>query len=291
MSDNWEYYPCQMGEHTAFVFYDHGLSETIEELSQPELLKVWLAFKETNEAGLPTGESFEELSAFEDDLTKAVEEASAVYVGRVTVNGNRVFYCYSESGEELLQPALQAIAERFGFAVEFEVAFDPEKDGYWKTLFPSPDDMQVMQDMKLLDVLAKHGDDGTTERLVEHWAYFPDEETAAAFRTWLEEEGYGLAEESDEGSADENNDVELQIEGLTEEPDEEELAAADDGAEGVEGDEAAEVCVRFAHEGPVTLPEITSHTIKLRRQATELQGNYDGWETILCKGEEAESEE
>lgn len=287
MSDNWEYYPCQMGEHTAFVFYDHGLSDTIEELSLPELTRVWLTFKETNEAGLPTGDSFEELSAFEDDLTKAIEETSAVYVGRVTVNGKRVFYCYSESGDEALQPALQAIAARFGFAVEFEVAFDPDKEGYWQTLFPSPDDMQVMQDLKLLDVLANHGDDGTTERLVEHWAYFPDEETAAAFRTWLEEEGYALAEESDEETADENNDVEIQIEGLTDDPDEK-GSAADEEGEGFEGADAEQICVRFAHEGPVTLSDITSHTIKLRRQATELQGNYDGWETVLCKGEAGE---
>jgi len=262
MSDNWEYYPCQMGEHTAFVFYDHGLSETIEELSLPQLTKVWLRFKETNEAGLPTGDSFDELSAFEDDLTKAVEEAGAAYVGRVTVNGNRVFYCYSESGDEALQPALQAIADRYGFKIEFEVAFDPDKEGYWNTLFPSPDDMQVMQDMKLLDVLSKHGDDGTTERLVEHWAYFPDEENAAAFRAWLEEEGYALAKESDEEAAGDEDQK-------TDDEEEE----CDDEA----------ICVRFAHEGPVTLSEITHHTIRLRRQATELQGNYDGWETVVCK--------
>ena len=41
--------------------------------------------------------------------------------------------------------------------------------------------------------------------------------------------------------------------------------------------------VRFAHKGTLRLPDITSHTIALRRKASELGGDYDGWETPVCK--------
>jgi hypothetical protein len=41
--------------------------------------------------------------------------------------------------------------------------------------------------------------------------------------------------------------------------------------------------VRFSNEGTLRLPDITSHTIALRRKASELGGDYDGWETPVCK--------
>jgi hypothetical protein len=41
--------------------------------------------------------------------------------------------------------------------------------------------------------------------------------------------------------------------------------------------------VRFFHSGTCVLTDITAHTVALRRVASELGGQYDGWETPVCK--------
>ena len=30
MSDHWEFFPCQMGDDVAFIFYDHGIRDSID---------------------------------------------------------------------------------------------------------------------------------------------------------------------------------------------------------------------------------------------------------------------
>ena len=101
--------------------------------------------------------------------------------------------------------------------------------------------------MRLLDTLRENGDDGTTVRQVDHWAYFDAREAADEYAIWLSSQGYEVNE-----------------------------AGPDD-----EGDR-----VQFKHETAVCLNEITTHTISLRRKADELNGRYDGWETFVCKTNE-----
>jgi len=97
----------------------------------------------------------------------------------------------------------------------------------------------------VIDALQKHGDDGTASRRVNHWAYFPSKAAAEKFSRWAQERGYAL---------DSGNPT-----------------------------EGGKFSVRFGHEGTVQLADITSHTIALRRRASELGGDYDGWEARVCK--------
>jgi hypothetical protein len=97
----------------------------------------------------------------------------------------------------------------------------------------------------VLEALEKHGDDGAASRRIDHWAYFPTQQVAEQFRQWVQEHGYQS----------------------------EESCPADD----------SNYQVQFAHEGTLRLSDITSHTIALRRKVSELGGDYDGWETPVCK--------
>src|SRR5262249_23308638 len=80
---------------------------------------------------------------------------------------------------------------------------------------------------------------------IDHWAYFPSSTAAEQFSLWVQAQGYEL----------------------------DSVSAADDGR----------LCVRFFHDGSCQLSDITSHTIALRRKASDLGGDYDGWETPVCK--------
>jgi hypothetical protein len=122
---------------------------------------------------------------------------------------------------------------------------DDSHSGYWQGLFPTDDDWQVIQDLEVIEALQKEGDDGAASRCIDHWAFFPSQPAAEQFSRWAQERGYSsFTTEIAEGGS---------------------------------------FHVRFSHEGTVKLPDITSHTIALRRKAAELGGNYDGWETPVCK--------
>jgi hypothetical protein len=245
MSDEWIFFPCQMGEHSASIFFDHGIRESIDNTVPSRLLKVRVAFKHPRPDGMPTNEEFQSLNAFEDALQALVQQQESTYVGRVTVDGHRHFYIYTSDSEDAWSSRLDALGRSHGYSLAYAMKTDDGHGGYWQELYPTEDDWQVIQDLRVIQALAEQGDDGTTPRSIDHWAYFPSQIAAERFSHWAQEQGYGSLA----------TDI------------------ADDG----------KFRVRFAHEGTVRLGNITSHTIKLRRKASEVGGEYDGWETPVCK--------
>ena len=245
MSDQWIFFPCQMGEHRASIFYDHGIRDSIETIAPPHLLKVRVAFKQPRPDGMPANDEFESLTAIEDALQALVQQHESLYVGRVTVDGHRHFYIYTPDSEQAWDTRLRTLAASHGYAVSSAFQPDDSRNGYWKELFPTEDDWQVIKDLGVIEALEKEGDDGTASRQIDHWAYFPSHDTAEQFGGWAQGRGYTL----------DRSDV------------------SDDG----------NFCVRFSHTGTVQLADITSHTIALRRRASEIGGDYDGWETPVCK--------
>lgn len=245
MSDEWIFFPCQMGEQSASVFYDHGIREMIDRIPHSHLLRVRLSLKQPRPDGLSSNTEFKQLCQLEDELQKLVEQHGSLYVGRITVGGHRYLHIYTFDSENDWSVRLQALGEHHGYNLGFALKPDAARDGYWKDLFPSEDDWQVIKDLRVLEALEKEGDDKTASRCIDHWAYFPAGEFAKMFSNWIEGQGYSLK-------------------------------TADTANEG-------KFCVRFSHQGTLQLQAITSHTIALRRKAAEFGGDYDGWETPVCK--------
>ena len=194
---------------------------------------------------MPTNEEFQPLKVLEDDLQALVQQHESIYVGRVTVDGHRHFYIYTSDSEAEWSSRLDALVQSRGYPLALVLKADESHEGYWQELFPTEDDWQVIKDLRVIEALEKEGDDGTASRCIDHWAFFPSQSAAEEFSDWAREHGYGSV----------TTDIE------------------DDGRFGV----------RFSHEGTVRLPDITSHSIALRRRASELGGDYDGWETPVCK--------
>jgi hypothetical protein len=245
MSEEWLFYPCQMGGHQAFIFYDHGIRDTINQTAPPHLLKVRVAFKTPRPDGLSSQEEFERLCALEDGLEAVVKKHGGIYVGRITAAGHRYFHIFTSDTDDMWSADLVALGNEHGYPLQFALKSDEGKDGYWRDLFPSDDDWQVIMDLRLLEVLDKQGDDGATSRRIEHWAYFPSPTGAEQFVQWARDQQYDVS--------------------------------------GTDARDNGKHCVRFSHNGTCQLSEITAHTVALRRKASELGGDYDGWETPVCK--------
>lgn len=244
MSEQWIFFPCQMGEHCASIFYDHGLRDHIDILTPPKLLKARIAFKDPRPDGMPGSDEFQHLMALEDGLQNLVNRQESVYVGRVTVDGHRHFYIYTAGSEETWAAHIEDLGKSHGYSIAFDLSLDERRKGYREELFPTDDDWQVIQDLRVLEALKKEGDDGTSSRQIDHWAYFTSLECAQQFSRWIVANAYSTV------PCQKNDDD--------------------------------KVCVRFRHEGTLRLSDITSHTVALRRKANEFGGEYDGWETPIC---------
>jgi hypothetical protein len=248
MSDHWEFYPSPMGDHQAFIFYDHGIREEIDDLPHPNALKIRVRFRIAAENGLPTNDEFEQLSALEDLLTARVGERGGVYVGGVSVGGARYFHCFVPFTEDETRPLLREIAAESGYELDFVLKPDPLKETYWEELFPSDDEWRVIQDLKVLQVLGDKGDDPSIPRRIDHWSYFPASAERDAFAEWAAANSFTIEQMMD--------------------------PEADDDEWGVQ----------VYHDARPELPVITATTQLLLEKARELGGSYDGWETHVVPG-------
>lgn len=246
MSDEWNVYPCQMGESPAFISYDHGIREELDRLPET-LVKVRVAFAEPNEAGLPTNAEFEALSNLEDLLTEAFAEKGGVIFGRVSVDGYRYFHAYVEADDDVLQALGVQVAESTGYRLGFIRESDPERRSYWEDVFPTLLDWRVIQDLKVISSLEEHGDPLEVPRRVDHWLYFPDTSSRESFEVWAADAGF-------------------QVEGRS---------TLEDGD--------LRYSLQIHHEVVPRHPEISSHTIGLIEAAHEHGGAYDGWETAVLR--------
>ncbi len=244
MEDNWYTFPATMGEDQAWITCNHGYAKVAQSDPRNQVLRIRLPFKDPTEYGMPTNEEFPDLSAVDESLDDRLTQEGGLYVGRVTVAGHRYFYFYVDFSEEKAAEIIEGVSITSSYKLEYHYETDRDKQFYWDELYPTEDDWQVIQDLRVLDALIDDGDIRDREREIMHWAYFPTEETCRDFASWVQAEDY-----------------EIHYQGK---------------AEG-----GSDYLARYSHVGTTDLWDITSHTIKSNRKAREIGGRYDGWETSV----------
>lgn len=241
MSDHWEVYTTQINEQLAYVLYDHGLGEELNDMPLANCLHVLLEFKDPDEAGLPKRAEFDTLVELEDTIEKALQEQGAVYVGRISSNGQRRLLFYVNETEDSCQTRLAAIGDDHGYPLQYCYLNEPNKEGYWEFLYPTPDEWRRMLDMKVIRQLESANDQTEQARPIDHYTYFDAETDAHRFSSNAQEAGFTLGNIN---------------------PPEEDR-------------EQWQVHLQFTSSA---LPEdIHQQTLKLSSLAEETNGYYDGW--------------
>ena len=249
MSDEWELYACAMGDHTAYISFDNGIRKTINKLPQKTALKIRVLIDNPTDAGLPQGDEFGVLNVIEDTISAFLASHEGVYLGRITVKGARHFLCLCDAAETIVKDFCTTIRKERNRKIAYMQEADHERNVYWKDLYPTEHDWQLIQDMKVIDSLRKNGDTLTIKRRIDHWLWFKDAAFREHFRLWAEGNAFGIHEMMDH--PDDNN---------------------------------YPFGIRIFHEAVPSLGEISHHTIQLHDVAKENSGDYDGWETSVEKG-------
>ncbi len=233
-----------MGDDQAFIFTDVGIKDQLPGQVPTNLFKVRLDYKAPREDGMPTAQEFEPAKAVEDALEDFVSNRGDHYVGRITVGGQRHFFFYVQDFEGY-EDRVAEIGKEHSYELLSASSEDAGHSEYWNNLCPTDADWQIIRDMRVIEALGKEGDDPSLERDVDHYVYFADLDKAKQYRDWALEAGL----------------AELRPIELVEE----------------------QHSVKLRHRGTMHLGDISGLSVALVLKAKELDGDYDGWETVVMK--------
>jgi len=176
MSEDWNFYLCNVNDVLASVFLDLGLRKRVPDKSKPHLLWVWVDLRWPREDGLSASAEFDSLKAIELELTATLISAfDAVLCGRITTDGRREFYYYAQSSERFEAAVEDAVSRFRDYEFDCGSKLDPEWRQYLDVLYPSDEDRQHIENRKVLDVLQEKNDTLKAPRDVLHWIYFRTE--------------------------------------------------------------------------------------------------------------------
>jgi hypothetical protein len=193
MSDRWDFYLCRVNEQLASIFVDLAIAEEAPLPALPYLGYVRVYLQEPREDGLADESEFEMLSAIEDRVTAALcEDGGALYVGRTTSAGVRVFFFYTNRPTKW-EALAGAVTRRFpGYEFESGAREDAAWATYLDFLFPNAEQRERMQNRRLCESLRQGGDPLTAPRDIEHWASFASAAEREIFVEQARQLGFAL---------------------------------------------------------------------------------------------------
>lgn len=245
MTENWKPYLCKINDKLASIFVNLGLGGEAPIASKPWLLWTWVYFQAPRTDGLSDSKEAPTLYKIEDALSACLSHACrAVPCGRITTEGRREFYFYGETKEGFDQAVSTGMEGFDDYRFDIGSQKDSEWEQYFNVLYPSPEDLQRIANMDLLDVLVQKGDVLSVAREVQHWLYFRSESSRTEFRDAAVAIGYKIVAESS-----------------------------------AKGDLPFAILV--VRTQSIEKSTIDATVIELLHLAQRFGGEYDGWETLL----------
>lgn len=248
MSDDWDFYSLRVDDEPASIYLNLGLADDAPLQARPFMAYVRVHMRQPRPDGLSSREEFEELIRLEDHLIAAlVAEDRSIYVGRNTSGGCRDFYFYVADPSDWNQQVAGAMADFAEYRYEAGSRLDRQWHAYFEFLYPSPRDMERIQNRRVCESLRENGDALVEPREIDHWAHFPDERSRASFLEHIDTLGF-------------------KVRGL----DQSEDAQRPFG-------------VQFYRVDLPSIDAIDAVTLPLFEAATARDGDYDGWEApVIC---------
>lgn len=245
-ASDWDFYFCNVNDALSSIFVDLGAIRRAPVAEKPWLLWIWVGLRSPREDGLSSNDEAPKLYEIEDALTGGLlGQTGAELLGRITGSNRREFYFYAPD-DQILGAAMSQVRLEFpDYEFEFGAQGDPEWRQYLDLLYPSEDNMQRIQNRRVLTELEEKGDDHSIPRSIDHCLYFRSAEDRRAFVASIAGAGFTVQSE------DEDDDVE----GVRERP-------------------YSLILVRV---DPVTPDHLNQVTLQLFEHARQFGAEYDGW--------------
>ena len=203
MSENWDFYQCNVNHKPASVALYLDLKDGAPDARRPTLVVVCLNLRYPHPVnGMSTDAEFKVLSEMEDRLDEAFKQAyGAVQAGRITTDGRRDFYYYAAAAPGLDALVVSAWSPFPGYAWRTLSQDDPHWHEYLHVLYPDGAALRWMKDRSVIEALRNAGDVADLVRPITHYSYFPNATSRATFATAIEKAGFTVRRLSEPGSA------------------------------------------------------------------------------------------
>jgi uncharacterized protein (TIGR01619 family) len=244
-NEEWDFYMLNIDHKIASIYLDLGLKNIAPVPEKDNVFWISIAMNNPRSDGLSSQEESAKLWEIEDLIVEEItSKHDVIYVGRLTNDNCRDIYFYF--GEEpLIDNTLSKCMVRFpNYEYEFGIKENDKWESYLNFLYPSPSVLQSMMNRRVLRHLEKEGDKLEQIREVRHWIYFKTESDRILFETKVQQNDFKIVESNFDS---ESGDYKLVL----------------------------------SREDSVSRDEIDTYTIELLELANELNGSYDGWETVL----------
>jgi uncharacterized protein (TIGR01619 family) len=247
--EDWAIYFSAVNENqTGSILVDLGLYNFAPVESKPYLVSVITFMNNPTEDGLSSADENALLNQIEDYFIKLlVSTKRAIYTGRLKYGGKILSYFYSEKTDEIEEIISKASKNYADYRFEYNVKEEKDWRAYFEVLYPSPIELQSIQNRRVVENLERHGDKLEIERQVDHWIYFSSEADRKGFLDAIKDDGFKIV----------NNDQ-------------------------TDSEEAA-FSLQLSRIDRVDYQSVDEYVLYLWEKAQEFNGTYDGWETFIIK--------
>ncbi|MBL4730910.1 MAG: DUF695 domain-containing protein [Sulfurimonas sp.] len=196
MQEYWELYMKNLEGHPASIQFNAGISMDIKEdleYSHPIVAFVKVKLKEPNEKGLISEQEEPEILFLEDKLEAGTMRFRiGKYVGRVISDGHVTFLYYTQYTYNWAEFIESSLNEHTSYEITNGHEADEGWNYYYKLLYPTPKEWQIIQNHKACDQLKESEDNLYLKRAIEHKLYFTNEDKKDALIKALEERNFKI---------------------------------------------------------------------------------------------------
>lgn len=244
---DWTFYFSTVDNNLSSISTDLNLNSIAPIENQENVVYVSIKMLNPKENGLSDNEEAEKLWKIEDDIIENLKakKLNYTYVGRLTSNGLRDLYFYSDNGN--FEKAVVDVMRNYpNYKFAFGMDEDKTWNGYFNFLYPNPTQLQIIQNRRVVEKLEKEGDNLIKEREVFHWIYFNNKEDLEKFEKYAKSNNYKI-------ELKKKADPSLNYKYL----------------------------ISISRIDKIGYNDIDEYTLKLFEKARALNGDYDGWETSV----------
>jgi hypothetical protein len=246
--DVWDVYMAAYEKGPGSTMVNMTLKDAAPMLRLPYLLTTGVRLKNCSQEGLPVEEEFNTLYQISDSVKSALNtRLRPVAAGTFSYQCERIDYYYL-SDTSGIRKLLETTYKKYFPSYQYRTNLrdDAEWKGYLGFLFPNEAILDQLTNQKVIFNLTDAGDDLSKPRKVDHWLYFKTEADRNNFIPYAVKEKFKVTK-----SFSPNTRLNYQL--------------------------------QLSRTDKVDLASISLITSTLRKKATELHGQYDGWETVVIK--------
>lgn len=246
---DWAVYLSYVSENQiGSILVDLGLEAIAPFENKSFLTTVTTFMNNPNKDGLSSSEESEMLNQIEDSFIDLItKHFDAAYAGRLKYDGKIFSYFYSDKIKEF-EKNFTDIKQHFpDYRFDYNVKEEKEWRTYFEVLYPSPFEMQVIQNGRVIENLESHGDKLEKERQVDHWIYFKTQTDRKKFLEEIKDRDFKVVNIEDTSSGD------------------------------------SPFSLQLSRIDKVDYESVNEYVLYLWEKAQEFNGDYDGWETFVIR--------